>query len=177
MKTSNDTNDIMLAIAKIQDQLKPLHKDTRGFNYKYVTWESIVTHIRPLLSSNDLVCVQSTGTPPSELWPAIKLTTRFVHLISNQWIEDSLVMPLPDDAKNIFQATGSGITYAKRYMFTSMLGVIDSKDSDGTYSEKPPLPTIDELTAEHGNEIILEAMKHRTTIQEILEYIDEQKTE
>jgi hypothetical protein len=39
------------------------------------------------------------------------------------------------------------------------------------------LPTIDELIAEHGDDIVLEAMKHGTTIQEILEYIDEQKIE
>jgi hypothetical protein len=35
------------------------------------------------------------------------------------------------------------------------------------------LPTFDELIAEHGNDVVLEAMKHGTTIPEIMEYIND----
>ena len=171
MKTSNEIDKIIAAIEGIQDELKPMHKDTRAFKYKYVTWESIIKYIRPLLKKNGLVCIQSPSTPPIELWPALSLTTKFYHLTSKQWIEDTLTMPMPDDihephhegesmitySRNPFQAAGSGITYAKRYMFSAMLGIVDSKDMDGTFSEKPKIPTMQELTTQYGADAVLEA--------------------
>lgn len=169
MKTSPEIDQVMQAIANLQSELKPVYKDTYGYNYKYASFENIITHVRPLLTEHGLMCIQSAGTP--EFWPAIALTTRFVHVPSGQWIEDTLTMPMPEDASNPFQAAGSGITYAKRYMFSAMLGVIDSKDADGTYSEKKAIPTIQEMQQQNPK-LVLEALKVTDgSQQEVYNYV------
>jgi hypothetical protein len=72
------------------------------------------------------------ATPPIEYGPSVALTTRVMH-VTGQWIQDTLIMPLPEmrGAVNVSQQYGAALTYARRYALTSMLGIVADEDVDG----------------------------------------------
>jgi ERF superfamily protein len=130
MTTSESIVGIMKAIQTVQQNADTISKKTKGQVgtrvYMYAnlvnTWEAV----KSLLKQNDLVVVQSPMTPQSNHIGSFFQTTIF-HVTSGEWIQETMPMILQRDDP---QAIGSAITYYRRYMLTSMLGLIPDDDTD-----------------------------------------------
>ena len=67
------------------------------------------------------------------------LTTLLFHHPSGESIQSHAVIPeCSMKGMNVYQSTGSGITYYRRYMLSSMLGIISDADTDAKeYTDNP----------------------------------------
>jgi len=63
------------------------------------------------------------------------LTTTLIHK-SGQWIESEMQLHLP---KQDPQGQGSAVTYARRYAYMAILGLVADDDDDGNSASRPRL--------------------------------------
>ena len=115
-------------IARIQDKIGKLQKDTKGYNYKYFDINQLLEKLQPLLREERLVITQ-----PCESGFVI---TRIQDTESGKEIESSL--KLPENVKP--QDLGSAITYYRRYSLVSLLA-LEAEDDDGSKAQKSPSVT------------------------------------
>lgn len=129
MITSETIEKIMSAIKAVQQGADPVKKDTKGQvgsrQYMYAnlvdTWDTI----KDLMNQNDLVVVQSPTVAENNVGHFFETT--IYHTKSAQWIKERMMMVLQRDDP---QGIGAAITYYRRYMITSMLGLIPDDDND-----------------------------------------------
>lgn len=125
---SESLSEIMKAIKNIQQKADPIKKNATGQvgsrTYKYNnlndTWETI----KVLMDENDLVVYQAPMTTQSG---GTMFKTTLYHTESSQFITEVMPMIL---TKQDPQGIGAAITYYRRYMITSMLGLIPDDDND-----------------------------------------------
>lgn len=125
----------------VQRSAPALQRDSINphFRNKYISLDSLMPQILPLLNENGLVLLQfpsyidSPGT--GEIIPA--LTTTIAHAGSKEKVEAT--MPLILDKQNS-QGQGSAITYARRYAVLAILGLVADQDDDGQQASEPPKP-------------------------------------
>lgn len=123
---------LVSALVKVQAAVKPAVKNKVNTYFKspahpggspYADLESLWESCRKLLSDNNLAVIQTMemidGKPV--------LNTLLAHG-SGQWKEG--VYPLNPD-KPTPQGFGSAITYARRYCFEAILGLVSTEDDDG----------------------------------------------
>lgn len=138
MRTSEAINEIAGALAKAQGAfenpakdrevtVRPKDQSKQPYKFKYATFTAVVDAVRKPLSDNGLSFVQITsGDEHGHL-----ITTRLMHS-SGQWMEfDTPVFVDQSGA----QAFGSGVTYAKRYALSTMLGITADEDDDANTAE------------------------------------------
>lgn len=97
------------------------------FGSSYLSLKGLLAIVKPILAANDLLLVQTvsnTGGPQ----PAPALTTRIIHLKSNEYLEDTMLLSA---TKVDPQAQGSAITYARRYALVTLLNLVADEDDDG----------------------------------------------
>lgn len=140
MKTSATIENLATALVAFQSKLHTLGKDSSGYGYKYISLDAVWTGIRDNLAAAGLSVVQMGATPPVEMLPAVALTTRIMH-ISGEWLEDTMVMPVPQVGKaNEAQNFGAALSYARRYALTSALGIVADEDTDAAPVQRPAAP-------------------------------------
>lgn len=136
MNTSQQTAELMDALRAAQDEVPTIPKtktaDAGRFSYKYADLESTVSAVRPILSKCGLVVTQV----PDWQDGADVLVTRLSHAASDQWIEGSLRLHESTSP----QAQGSAITYARRYAYCAILGIVTDQDDDGTAAQHSQRP-------------------------------------
>jgi hypothetical protein len=128
MKTSESIEKIIPAIHAVQQQAGTIAKTTAGQvgtrSYKYAnlndTWEAV----KGLLAQNKLTVIQSPTSGPQTIGQFFETT---IYHESGEWIQETMQMTLQRDDP---QAIGAAITYYRRYMLTSMLGLIPDDDND-----------------------------------------------
>jgi hypothetical protein len=126
---SPSIKELMLAIKNVQQNAGSIAKTTKGqvgtrtYNYANLndTWETI----KDLLNNNHLVVVQSPVTAENNVGGYFE--TMIYHTESEQYVIKRMQMVLQREDP---QAIGSAITYYRRYMLTSMLGLIPDDDND-----------------------------------------------
>ena len=120
--------NLFKALAKFQQEVPILHKDTKGFSYTYTDLPEIIRVITPYLKANNLGFTQ--------LLEGNQLKTIVFHTESGEMLESSADIPT-DTLKgmNQFQILGSAITYMRRYALTSAFGLVTDKDLDGSSIE------------------------------------------
>lgn len=120
--------NIYKALAKFQQEVPILHKDSKGFSYTYTDLPEIIRVINPHLKNNNLGFTQ--------LINGNELKTVIFHTESGEIIESSATIPT-DTLKgmNQFQILGSAITYMRRYALSSALGLVTDKDLDASSIE------------------------------------------
>lgn len=121
-------------IARIQDKIGTLVKDTKAYNYKYVDLNQILEKLQPLLREEGLVLTQ----PIVEGCVVTRITEAKMTLITDieqksevkpvNWgfIESSIKLPENLDPQKL----GSAITYFRRYTLVSLLA-LSAEDDDG----------------------------------------------
>lgn len=128
-------SEVHLALAKVQAEMEALKKSATNphFRSKYIPLEEIVAASDPLFEKFGLLFYATPTYIDGPGTPAISYT--LVHLESNTDIRDT--MPLVLDKQNS-QGVGSAITYARRYILTSLLNIIADVDDDGNAASSPP---------------------------------------
>jgi hypothetical protein len=130
-KQSDNVSLLIEALINFQKDLHEisLKKDRKNDHLKnaYLTLDNILNNIRPLLSKNGLVIVQSlTGS---------YLTTVLYH-VSGQYLRTEMPFSAMNGSRgtNDLQNLGGGLTYAKRYQICAMLSISADNDDDAQTS-------------------------------------------
>lgn len=134
MNRSETITEIAKALAKFQSEVSDPNrtKENASLNSKYVTLDSLLQAVRPVLANNGLSFLQVpfTGTD------VVSVTTMLLHE-SGEWLEsDPFTLPL---MKKDPQGVGSVVTYARRYSLSSILGVAWDEDDDAQSNNETEL--------------------------------------
>lgn len=125
MNHSDQLDQIAAALAAFQGEVRAIPKgDTNPFfKSKYAGLPDVVATASPLATKHGLAVVQSMGFDGVH----DTLTTMVLHT-SGQWIADTMRLHL---TKEDSQGHGSATTYARRYGYMSILGLVADDDDDG----------------------------------------------
>lgn len=150
-KTESEKLDqLFTALSKAQLEMETALEDSINpfFKSKYADLKSVITASRPYLAANGLCIIQRTM--PDEKGQ-VYLYTRLGHA-SGQWMESKMAIK---PAKSDIQGIGSYITYLRRYMYSSMVGVVTGlEDDDGEKAMNRASRTIDENQIKEIEELI-----------------------
>ncbi len=144
METSTTITEISKALVKAQEELTNVVTNSTNphFKSKYADLASVRDSATPVLNKNGLAVIQ----PAEGGHESVSVTTRLIHT-SGEWMESTLTIK-PD--KPNAQGVGSAITYARRYMFMSLVGIAPEDDdgneatktsSEPKYERPKPVPT------------------------------------
>ncbi len=126
-------DNLMEALVAIQKDAPQIALDSTNphFRSRYPSLAGVMERVRPVTAEHGVAVVQL----PTTLEGAPALTTRLVHAASGEVIESTMLL-LP--AKPDPQGQGSALTYARRYMVLSMLGLVGDEDDDGNTGTEQP---------------------------------------
>ena len=135
MDMSESIKTLAAALAKAQGEFKAVPK--LGYNpflkNHYVQLDDIIEAIRGPLSKNGIAWVQPLLTGQGD---ELALETLLLHE-SGEWM--SCVAPIQSQsAKGLsdLQSLGVALSYMRRYMLTTMLGINSGDDEDGNGKDK-----------------------------------------
>lgn len=135
--TSEQINELSAALAKAQGEIKGAAKATLNtyFTSKYADLAACVDVAKEPLSKNGLSVMQVVDADEAG---NMRLVTYLTHS-SGQWMRS--IYPIKP-VKNDPQGVGSAITYARRYSYCAIVGVVaENEDDDGNAaSDKPAKP-------------------------------------
>jgi hypothetical protein len=113
-------------LAKFQQEVGTITKDSKGHNYKYASLDHIIEIITPFLKSNGLGFLHKFDGAD------------IICLLFNtegEAIDSRFTMPQEEmRGMNMNQSMGASITYARRYTLTAILGLATDEDTDGVVS-------------------------------------------
>jgi hypothetical protein len=162
MKTSESITKMAPALLMAQKAITFASKDATNphFKNKYADLGSVVDAVKPALNEAGIVFIQ-TASPSDD--GKLHLSTRLMHE-SGEWIEDTLVMPLP---KPDPQGFGSAMTYARRYALAAITGVYqDDDDGNGARLNGAPPAAYDDNPASASD--IQIAIQDAKTVPELV---------
>lgn len=140
--TEEESPRLAAALAKFQGSVGVIHKDKsaridpkdptkRGFEYKYADLASIAEQAYPLLAKNGLSFTASPTMGERGFVLEYALMHESGELIAGSW-------PLPDPRSADIKQIGIAITYARRYCFSAVTGIVTEEDTDTQGA--PPAP-------------------------------------
>jgi hypothetical protein len=134
MNRSETITEIAKALAKFQSEVSDPNrtKENAFLKSKYVTLDSLLQAVRPVLANNGLSFLQVPFTGAD----VVSVTTMLLHE-SGEWLESNpFTLPL---MKKDPQGVGSVVTYARRYSLSSILGVAWDEDDDAQSNNETEL--------------------------------------
>ena len=122
MKSSESINELASALCDAQGQMGGAVKDSANpfFKSSYADLTSVIKAIKQPFADNGLSYTQF----PVSNENGVGVSTRLMH-ISGQWLEMEYTLPT---VKKDPQASGSAITYARRYALQSIAGIPTADD-------------------------------------------------
>ena len=122
MKSSELINELAAALCKAQGQMGGAVKDSSNpfFKSSYADLTSVIKAIKQPFADNGLSYTQF----PVSNDIGVGVSTRLMHN-SGQWLEMEYTLPT---VKKDPQASGSAITYARRYALQSIAGIPTADD-------------------------------------------------
>ena len=143
MEMSENISELAAALAAAQSQMGAAVKDAQNpfFKSKYADLGEVVRAVKQPFAENGLSYTQF----PIREGESAGVITMLMHT-SGQWMRQGYTLPL---AKFDAQATGSAITYARRYALQSIAG-IPSADDDGNLAVQAAPKEIPDELAEHN---------------------------
>lgn len=140
MRSSEQLNELATALCAAQGQFQAVGKDSENpfFKSRYAGLPAVVKAATPILSEHGLSVAQLIGRDESG---GDTLTTVLMHK-SGQFLSDTMRLHLVKDDP---QGQGSATTYARRYAYMAVLGLVADEDDDGNAASGPreqkPAPT------------------------------------
>jgi hypothetical protein len=133
MTSSETIGAIAPALIKAQSQMQGIIKEGKNpaFRSKYVTLDSILDTLRPILTSNGLMLTQGS-TPPWGV-ESITVESRIIHT-SGEWISTTVTIPV---TKPDAHGLGSALTYGRRYSVSALLAISADEDDDANGAVQP----------------------------------------
>jgi hypothetical protein len=122
MKSSEAINELANALCNAQSQMGGAVKDSANpfFKSSYADLTSVIKAIKQPFADNGLSYTQF----PVSNENGVGVSTRLMH-VSGQWLEMEYTLPT---VKKDPQASGSAITYARRYALQSIAGIPTADD-------------------------------------------------
>lgn len=122
---SEAINELAAALVEAQGEFTAVPKDSVNpfFKSRYAALPDVVASASPILKKHGLAISQFPGVDEH----GDTLTTWLMHK-SGQYICESMRLHL---AKNDAQGQGSATTYARRYAYMGVLGLVADEDDDG----------------------------------------------
>jgi len=122
MKSSELINELANALCNAQGQMGGAVKDSSNpfFKSSYADLTSVIKAIKQPFADNGLSYTQF----PVSNEHGVGVSTRLMH-VSGQWLEMEYTLPT---VKKDPQASGSAITYARRYALQSIAGIPTADD-------------------------------------------------
>ncbi len=132
MNKSESIGALVLALSKVQGQVKDAYKAKEGHGYNYADLSMILETVRPLCAANEIAIMQLPFDAPED---RVGIETILAHS-SGEWISEKYSMqPIPANKRmSPPQAVGSVITYCRRYALAAMLGIAQH-DNDAAMVE------------------------------------------
>lgn len=135
MTKSESIMKLMAAVQSVQQTVPALKRDATGSTgqrtYKYTTLDKVWEAASQAIKDAGLVVSQSPTTGDSSMGDFFQTT--IYHVESGEYIRETMMMRVD---KNDPQAIGSAITYYRRYMLVSMLGLIIQGDDNDAADHK-----------------------------------------
>lgn len=133
---SNEIDQLAAALVAAQAEFEAVDKTANNdfFSSKYAPLPDVVKAATPILSKHGLAVTQLiVGDGATD-----GLMTMLLHS-SGQFIESTMTLHLlPDKHGNITpQSQGSAVTYARRYAYMAVLGLVSDVDDDGNAASAP----------------------------------------
>lgn len=130
--TSDQLNELAKSLAAAQGEFTTIPKDSDNpfFKSKYADLASVIKTASPILAKNKLAVTQHLGFGGDHNY----LTTWLLHE-SGQWMRSTMRLYL---AKQDPQSQGSATTYARRYSYMAVLGLVADEDDDGNTATGHP---------------------------------------
>ena len=119
---SQEVDKLFAAMAKAQGKIQGARKDQKSHHGSYADLASVWDACRSALSENGIAVLQ-----PTEITGGGNIVVKTIlgHS-SGQWIVGKIPVIVKD--KTNAQAMGSGISYARRYSLSSIVGISPSED-------------------------------------------------
>ena len=145
MKTSESISSIAPDLVKAQAGINGVAKDGNNpiFRSKYITLDSILLAVRPVLSANNLFLTQGiTNVSKSEdgIVNAVEVESKLIHS-SGEWVASSVVVPVTNNVDRNGKAmavdahrVGGSLTYGRRYSLSALLSIGEDDDDGNTAS-------------------------------------------
>lgn len=123
--------NIIGALLKVQAELKnPANSTVNSyFGNNYAPLPDILNLVKPILTKNDLLLVQDTGSNDD---CGVFVQTTLYHT-SGEFLETNKLILKP--VKNSPQQVGSAITYGRRYQLSAILSISSEDDDDANAAE------------------------------------------
>ena len=135
MKSSTSIKNLMEAIRNVQQTVPPLKRENTGStgkrSYKYTTLDKVWESASASIKQEGLAILQSPTTGDASIGNFFQTT--IYHIDSEEFITETMHM---NTAKEDPQGIGSAITYYRRYMLVSMLGLIVQGDDNDAADHK-----------------------------------------
>ena len=107
-----------------KDETATVRSDKGSYSYGYISLESIVEIVGPILSRHKLVWTTLPGVH--------ELSYRLMHAETGEALVGTMGLEL---GKPDMQGLGSALTYARRYALTAVLNLVADEDDDGQASQ------------------------------------------
>ena len=145
MKTSESIVSIAPDLVKAQAGINGVAKDGNNpiFRSKYITLDSILLAVRPVLSANNLFLTQGiTHVSKNEdgIVNAVEVESKLIHS-SGEWVASSVVVPVTNNVDRNGKAmavdahrVGGSLTYGRRYSLSALLSIGEDDDDGNTAS-------------------------------------------
>jgi len=135
MANSETINELASALVAAQAEFSAVPKGSSNpfFKSKYAALPDVVASASPVLAKHGLAVTQSITFVNGSQGPIDALNTTLLHK-SGQFIEHAMILHLP---KNDPQGQGSAVTYARRYAYMAILGLVADDDDDGNAATRP----------------------------------------
>lgn len=130
---SDYINDLAAALTAAQAEFPSINKESQNpfFRSKYADLATVVKTAAPIITKHGLAVSQFVSVDGGG---ASLLTTYLLHQ-SGQYIAHDMPLLLP---KADPQGQGSAITYARRYSYMSVLGLVADEDDDAQRASNKP---------------------------------------
>ncbi|TWP28458.1 single-stranded DNA-binding protein [Apibacter muscae] len=170
MNTENKTN-IYQKLLKIQEEIRSLGKDTKGYNYQYVSGSKVLNNIKPIMNKYGLLLKQEVldleniridynqnkEVIKSEILSKLKLKFTWIDVVTGEKDENVF---FANGMNGWDKGVGSALTYAERYFLLKYFHIsTDEDDLDSLLREED----LNEILKSKDIELLISFGKEWTT--------------
>lgn len=130
MSENTPQSEVAAALVACQGELEAAAFDMQNpfLKNRYASLGAVISVSRPVLARHGLAVFQVPTTQENH----VSLTTTIVHKSGQTMDGGTLTFPIGDEkGKSLAQIVGSLVTYARRYAWSSVLGIYAEEDTDG----------------------------------------------
>jgi hypothetical protein len=140
VKQSESIGKLAAALTAAHAEITAVAKDATNphFKNKYASLDTILAHVRPILTKHGLALVQGMTTPHADEHGVMRtfcVETMLLHS-SGEFMTNAAIMPV---VKHDPQGVGGALTYGRRYGVSALLSIATEEDDDGNGSGQRPM--------------------------------------